>query len=140
MEYIQYVSLNSICKGAAVKLKNFQGDGQLSVLFTVRNSFLYKTLNEILEKLIPAGIPQYLIKYHEVNLYGSFVPTVVGGPNVLTIEDLTYGFVLWLGACGVSVAAFLIEILCLFVTIWLKKFIRLWTLQKFLEFKLFPIY
>ncbi|KAL7011989.1 hypothetical protein ACKWTF_014553 [Chironomus riparius] len=127
---------NSICKGAAVKVKNFKGDGEVPVLYTLSNSFLYKTLNEILEQMIPAGIPQYLVKYHEENLFGTFVPLVASGPSVLTIEDLTHGFVLWFGACGVSFVSFLLELMCLRASVWLRKLIKLWTLMKFIKSKI----
>ena len=136
LENVQFVTLNSICKGAAVKLKNFKGDGEVPVLYTLSNSFLYKTLNQILEKMIPAGIPQYLVKFHESNLFGTFVASVASGPSVLTIEDLAHGFVLWLGACGVSFIAFFLELMWFRLIIWFGKFIRLWKLLKFLKFKI----
>jgi len=130
------VILNSICKGAAVKLKNFKEDGNIPVLYTVRNSFLYKTLNEVLKKIIPAGIPQYLIKYHEANLFGTFIPFIENSPRVLTIEDLAHGFVLWLGACGVSFIAFLFEILWFRVIVWMKNLVGLWSLMRILGCRL----
>jgi hypothetical protein len=120
-----------------VKLKNFKGDGRLPVLYTVRNSFLYKKLNQILEKLIPMGIPQYLVKYHEANMFGTFIASGLNGPTVLTVEDLTYGFVLWLGACGVSTVAFLMENLWFRVTRVLWNFVNLWIILTFLRRKLF---
>jgi hypothetical protein len=111
IEDIQYSSYNALCKGAAVKLKNFTGDSSFAALFTLDNSFLLNHLNEILGKIIPAGIPQYLYEFHKLMLFKKYEPVVDSGPKVLTFDDLGFGFVLWLCACGISVAEFLLEIL-----------------------------
>lgn len=136
LEYVQYVMLNSICKGAAIQLKNFRTNSQLSVLFTIKNSFLYQILNQMLEKIVPAGIPQYLVEFHEFNLYGKFVPSIVNGPTVLTVEDLAHGFVLWLGACGVSCVGFLLELIWFYVVIYVRHLLGLLILLTFLKRKL----
>ena len=132
LEYVQYVMLNSVCKGAAVQLKNFRSNSQLSVLYTGKNSFIYNTLNELLEKVVPAGIPQYLVNYHEANLYGKYESFVRYGPTVLTYEDLAHGFMVWLGACGVSFIGFLLELIWFHAVEYFRKLLGLWILVTFL--------
>ena len=130
MEDIQYTTRNSFCKGAAVKLKNFKKEATLSVLLTFTNSFLYDTLNELMDKIVPAGIPQYLIKYHEFNMFKVFVPADLSPVRILTIQDLEYGFVIWLGACGISFVGFLMEFLFIYSILLIKNLIGLWILLK----------
>lgn len=125
LEDIQYSILNSICNGAAAKLKNFKLDAQISVLYTKRNSFIYKTLSQLMDKIVPAGIPQYLIKYHEDVVYKPFVPKIGNEPRILNISDLEYGFVLWLAACGVSFIGFLLERVWLFGGIYIRNLLGL---------------
>lgn len=107
---VQHRALNSICRGAATYLKNSKIIFDMSVLCTARNSFLYNTLNQIMDKMVPAGIPQYLLKFHEANLYDYFIPEIKNSPNILKIEDLFHGFAIWLAACGLSILACLMEI------------------------------
>ena len=136
LEDIQYNIFNSICKGAAFKLRNFKRDAAISALFTKRNSFIYDILNQVLEKIIPAGIPQYLVKYHESNMYKEYVPIVDNSPRVLTVDDLEYGFVLWLGACGISVVGFLLEFIWFKLRKVLRIMIGLWLFLKVLKMRL----
>jgi hypothetical protein len=103
------VSYNSLCKGAAVELKNFKGSTSPAAVYTTHSSFIYRHLNSILEKIIPAGIPHYLYDYYSLMLFKKFQPFVDKSPRILTVNDLSFGFVLWLCACSVSTAAFLME-------------------------------
>jgi len=140
MEDIQYTTRNSFCQGAGIKLKNFKKEATLSVLFTLRNSFLYDTINNIMEKTVPAGIPQYLIKYHEFNMFKVFVPSASSPVRVLTIQDLEYGFVIWLGACGISIIGFLLEVMLFNVEVCFKNFMGLWIVITIFRNKLRTLY
>lgn len=80
------------------------------MLFTLRNSFIYEILNEVLEKTLPSGIPQHLIKFHYSIIFQKYEPVVDNSPKVLTLDDLGFGFVLWLGACAISIVGFILEI------------------------------
>ncbi|XP_070508928.1 uncharacterized protein [Chironomus tepperi] len=132
-EDIQYSSLNSFCQGSAIKLKKFRNDVVLSSFLTYRNSFIYDILKEILEKIIPAGIPQYLVEYHMEQVYKKYEPIENNEPKVLTVDDLTFGFVVWLGSCGIAVLGFIYEILRFNVNKVVNGFAGLWMLSRFLD-------
>ena len=136
MEEIQYTTRNSFCKGAAAKLKNFKKEAMASVLFTYKHSYLYDIFNQVMDKIVPAGIPQYLIKYHEFNMFKVFVPAEPSPVRVLTVQDLEYGFVLWLGACGISSTGFLLELIWFYVVVQFRNFIGLWMLISIIKHKL----
>lgn len=129
--------INAVCQGSGVKLQNFRKDMVLMSLSVNQHSFLYNTFNEVMEKIVPAGIPQYLYKFHQEQMYKIYEPEADGSPKVLTFDDLSFGFVLWLGTCGVSLAGFLLELVGLVIrkffeyTIGLNYFLR--SLERKLE-------
>lgn len=82
IEDIQYKSLNSFCDGAAVRLKNFHKNAGISSFLTKRNSFIHDVLDDVLDKTIPAGIPQYLLKYHFDIVFKEFDPATDNEPKV----------------------------------------------------------
>jgi len=136
IEDIQYALYDSLCKGSAVRLKNFIGSSFTVAVYTTHRSFIYKHLNLILEKLIPAGIPQHLYELHKFMLFKKYEPIMDSGPKVLTIDDLSFGFVLWLGACGISVAGFVLEMLMFQLRKVLRTFIGLWGILRILRWRL----
>jgi hypothetical protein len=72
------------------------------------NPFLH-TGNEILGRLINGGILQYLKKLEDIQK----IEVDAAGPKMLLIDDLSFGFILWLGACGISTVVFILEIVSL---------------------------
>jgi len=136
MEEIQFAAMNSICRGSAFKLKGFWMNPVLTTLATPRNSFIYDVLNEVLEKLVPAGIPQHLDMFHTEMLFKAYKPFVDKSPKVLKITDLSFGFVLWLCACGFSASSFLCEMLILKFRKRLRSCIGLWMLWTLLKWRL----
>lgn len=136
MEEIQFASINSICQGSAFKLKGFWMHPVLTTLATPKNSFIYGILNEVLEKLVPAGIPQYLDMFHTEMLFKAYRPFVDRSPKALKITDLSFGFVLWLCACGLSTSGFLAEKLIFKSKKYLRIYIGLWMLWILLKWRL----
>jgi hypothetical protein len=136
IEDIQYSSFNALCRGAALTLKNFTHHTYVAGLFTSQNSFIFYPINKILEKIIPAGIPQHLYDLHLLMMFKKYEPVLNSGPKVLTVDDLSFGFVLWLGACGISVAGFVFEILMFQMRKVLRTLIGLWGLLKILRWRL----
>lgn len=104
-------SINSFCGGSLIHVKNFHLSNVPGALGMVRNSFLYPIFDQIMRNLIPSGIPQYLPKLHSRLLFGYFKEIESKIPKVLVLDDLEFGFIMWLIACGISIAAFLSEIL-----------------------------
>ena len=100
---------NVMCGGSATTLKNFKFVDDSMNFGITRNSILYDSLNEVIEKLNPSGIIQYLINYDSWVTYNKFDTATVKVPRILTFNDLSFGFVLWLIACGISIVGFAVE-------------------------------
>lgn len=83
----------------------------------VKNHFLFHLLEEVVQGLTTGGITQHLWKfYREVDL--SLPKVQPHGPSVLSLDDLSFGFLIWLVACGVAFGAFFMEIFYF----WMVKF------------------
>jgi hypothetical protein len=76
-----------------------------------RNNFLMPTLNHIMNRLIPSGIPKHLADYGMWFIYRQFDVEVKDPRKILSLGDLEFGFVLWLIACSVSLLVFFGEVL-----------------------------
>lgn len=95
-----------------VLLETNTGCSLSSFGFKNRN-FVLSDFNEIFDRLLSSGIPQarwdgtqkIIVKPEE------------SPPFVLSIDDLIFAFVVWLIACGVSSAVFLLEI----ISIWISR-------------------
>lgn len=81
-----------------------------------KNSYLFSTLEEVLQLTIPAGIPQYNLLNYESIFYKKGERNDDDGPKILFVGDLSFGFVMWLAACGVSFTALVLEIIAKLVT------------------------
>lgn len=103
------MSFNWVCKDSGIKLRKFRQESTLLALSTFKHSILYDILHDVLEKTIPAGIPQYLEKYSIDVLFSKYEPYVDEEPKVLTLNDLGFGFVVWLVACGISMIGYAAE-------------------------------
>jgi len=69
-------------------------------------------------------------------LFKKYEPVIDSGPKVLTIDDLSFGFVLWLCACGISAAGFVLEIFVFQLRKVLRTFIGLWGILMILTWRL----
>lgn len=77
-------------------------------LCVYRNNFAATLHVKIMDALITAGIPQHWYKF-TVEFELRSVPDPPREPKVFSIEDLKYGFIIWLVAISVSVGSFLLE-------------------------------
>lgn len=61
-----------------------------------RKNFLYQSIDDTMQLLIPAGIPQHLWKYHYQYFYQipQYKEIHVKAPHVLTWNELSFVFVL----------------------------------------------
>lgn len=98
-----------------------------SALGLNKNSFIFELFAESFEFLIAYGIPQQILKFHNEHLYPP-KEEEPQGPQVLNFLDLSYGFIIWLTACGVSTVIFLLEIIPKLVLKFLK-FLKLKIVQ-----------
>lgn len=74
-----------------------------------KNNFMFYLTEEVTQILVQAGIPQYLREF-VADFYFPWRQEVIG-PKVFGIEDLDFGFEIWLAACAVAIAVFIVEIL-----------------------------
>ena len=81
------------------------------------NNFMYSLCEDVMRKLIPMGIIKHLLQlYEELDFRKSLTKV----PKVMTIESLSFGIILWLLTCAVSIVCFIVELLY----ISLKKVVR----------------
>lgn len=75
------------------------------------NVFFSAALQKAVEAFTDTGIIQHLFQLH----YPSkrYYQHSEDFPNVLTLQDLSFGFNIWIGACCFSVVAFLLELIML---------------------------
>ena len=125
-----------MCHGAAVKLKNFNSNLSLVTLFTTHRSIIHRHLSATLDKVIPAGIPQYLLDYYKSLLFKKYERIEDKSPNVLAVHDLGYGFVLWLCACGISAVGFLLELVTFRMKMSINNFVGIFGILAVLQWRL----
>lgn len=75
-----------------------------------RNNFAAALNQKVMNRLITGGVPQFLYKF-TVEFELRSVPDPPRGPKVFTVEDLKFGFMIWLATISVSVAAFFLELI-----------------------------
>lgn len=76
----------------------------------MKNNFIYHLTEDVMSALIEAGIPQYFLNYIE----DVVLKELLADPIELKkfgVEDLTFGFVIFLGFCALSVLIFFLEII-----------------------------
>jgi hypothetical protein len=76
----------------------------------MRNNFLYDITESVMSGLIEGGIPQYFLTYIE-DVVLREKPSDPIEPKKFGVEDLQFGFVIFLVACGVSISAVMIELI-----------------------------
>lgn len=125
MTTINVRSFNKICDEIPItKLPNAK---TLKMTLTVSTHFggiLFQLVEEVLSKLIVAGIPMHFIDEGLWRFSKQKVKTIVDNSRILTLGDLEFGFVLWCAACVISILAFLSEIFWLSFSSELKKLQR----------------
>lgn len=71
-------------------------------------AFYFRMFKKTVDSLIDTGVMKYLTEnyYSKKKEYIKASST----PKVLTVKALAFGFNIWLGVCGCSIAAFIAEI------------------------------
>lgn len=100
--------LNSLCHCENIVLKEvlFRYPVGLKI-YSVSTTF--ELLENTLQHIIPFGIPQHLIEFHNWMLYGRLIDPDLNEPQVFTLESLSFGFIIWLVACGISLLGYIME-------------------------------
>lgn len=73
----------------------------------LKNHFFLEQLDKVIQRLVQAGIMEKLI-VKKIGNSKMFVS--LKSPKRFSVDNLSYGFVIWLGFCGISFAAFCFEL------------------------------
>ena len=76
-----------------------------------RNNHAYWLMEDTMRQLIPAGIPQFVRNRVLEFIFKETREVTTKIPQVLTVNDLKFGFVTWLITCLIAVSAFVIELI-----------------------------
>jgi hypothetical protein len=85
---------------------------------TIRNHFLFDLVEKTLQNLLSSGIYQQNYNYAIWDRFRQVKEVEDSEPKVLSVEDLKFGFVVWICTCGVSILVFVLELI-------MKKFVRI---------------
>jgi hypothetical protein len=86
----------------------------------MRNLFS-RHLDEIMERLIPSGIPQQLFHYGYSDIFSQFDVEEPDNLRILSISDMEFGFAIWLAAFPLPIIVFICELLSLKVKRKIRK-------------------
>jgi hypothetical protein len=81
----------------------------LGFLF-LKNDIYHELVDHILQRILTAGIIQHSIEYHGYFLFPEEKEIDSKDPKVLALSDLSFGFNIWLIACGVSISVLFCEL------------------------------
>lgn len=62
-----------------------------------------------MQRFVPMGIIQYMLEFHTWMKFKTDINKPSSEPAVLSMDDVAFGFYICMGACGLSIAAFVIE-------------------------------
>jgi hypothetical protein len=112
------IQIDNAMLGFNPKILNERFIGTTVSIGIGRNNFLFHLVDGILSRLISVGIPQHLKKFHTeviLRIKSRMAPIRDGVKDSFTLEDLDYGFVIWLIASAISIFVFFFELLLTFV-------------------------
>ncbi|KAL7013040.1 hypothetical protein ACKWTF_015167 [Chironomus riparius] len=75
------------------------------------NSILHPIFIDVMDRMIASGVLQYLETFSSEALFGKYQEVEDNLPKVFALDDLSFGFILWIYACGLSISVFLFECL-----------------------------
>lgn len=81
------------------------------MLILPKNHYLNSLIIELLQYLSAGGILQQSVNYHSWMLFKKVFFEPPQEPQVLTVDDLSFGFILWLASCGISFIPFIFELI-----------------------------
>jgi hypothetical protein len=115
---IDYVSITRAFKNIKVIQQSYMLESFSTC--TDRNNFAFKVTDYVMTYMFQGGITQHLYKY----VVKTFFPEEESGPSVLSLEDLDFGFIIWLIACAIAIFVFLMEIFWYFMSVKLPLILR----------------
>jgi hypothetical protein len=106
-----YKEITFKCKRQPKRLK--ENIASLSIVL-LHNAYgrVAKDINDIINTLIDYGIAQHWYEYYQWHKYELGLElNKKRGPQVFSLENVSYGFNVWMIACSVSVLGFVVELI-----------------------------
>ncbi|KAG5679817.1 hypothetical protein PVAND_009355 [Polypedilum vanderplanki] len=117
--------LNDIFKDSLPVMENDQFQEMIEFIFD-RNCILLENFDDLMAKLIPSGILQFLNKLKKWFYYTPLIDDNEDTRKILSLKDLEYGFVLFLTAGSISIFVFICELHALYVRRQMRKLLGLY--------------
>jgi hypothetical protein len=76
-----------------------------------KNNFISHSTISTMKRLIEAGIPQRSYNFFYKFLIDPHLPPEDKSPHAFTLDDLGFGFIIWLYACAICCSVFILELL-----------------------------
>ncbi|KAG5673138.1 hypothetical protein PVAND_003209 [Polypedilum vanderplanki] len=128
-----YFLINRACKKHPLVLKEIYQKSVIGIR-TFSNCFLSELMIDTLELIIPTGITNFWYDWHLWYKYKRYIVEIEPKlPQIFTLNDLSFGFVVWLIACGICIICFLIELIVYYSSIGLRNFLGLTFILKLLK-------
>ncbi|KAG5679173.1 hypothetical protein PVAND_008763 [Polypedilum vanderplanki] len=121
----QHASFNRTFKNSLPIMKNERMTKSASITM-FRHTFITQPIDETINKLIPSGILQHENDFGSWYYYRPVDIDVEDPRRILSMPDLEFGFVIFLGFLGLSVVVFICELNGLFVKRQLRKLFGLY--------------
>lgn len=89
------------------KIPSFSLYNSHQAFVTEKQAFYTRMMRKTVNRLIDAGIIKFILsKYHKINTKPLEDDD---GPKILSLNDLAFGFNIWLGFCALSIVALILE-------------------------------
>ena len=89
--------------------KNFSAN--VKGVVTFKNAHSFWLIEDTMRLLIQGGIPQYIKRFIILFCFKESRQIEISEPKVFSVDDLAFGFVVWLVACSIAIAGFLCELM-----------------------------
>jgi hypothetical protein len=135
MNNLIHSSLNRTFQSSLTMMQS-ERTKKLSAFGMPANNMLMSQLNNLIRRLNEAGITKHLIEFGKWFFSRIFIEEVVDPRRILSLNDLGFGFVIWLAACFVSFSVFVMEILIFIFKNNLTRIVGLFELLSVLKARL----
>jgi hypothetical protein len=111
-------------KGQMAVFMNQKLYSEFNGLSIYKNNFISHTSYSTMERLIESGIPQYFHDFVFKFILDLRTSDGNSDAKAFTLEDLSFGFTIWLYACVISGGVFVAEVLVFYTKFIAMKIVR----------------
>jgi hypothetical protein len=122
--------LNKICQCSSLLLEETLMTKPIGLAID-KDHFMFDLIEDTLQRILAAGIPQHSAVYHKWVLYRGISEEEDSDPKPFTLDDVAIAFNLWFVTLGISTFVFVCEFL------WVKLKILSFHMKELLGFVLF---